>query len=390
MKVTSLKLKVERKRAFFETCAREWRLVFFVKRLLVVICVGLGLAVTSCAAYYDDLGTLEKINGEMTKGNEFADMFTVDGEAFFPIGIWGTHGTSYYQEMKDHGINFLVVWLNDERMAKIKEVGLYACSQIYGQYDSQFIKYLNENRVLYWYSYDEPYFNNISPEIMLDAYNIIKNKDSRPVFYSISPSGDTKSYLSSYDILGVDEYPIPYTSPVNVYKRIIIEYIKTNYSKPIINNIQAFPWGNKRPPSPEELRVMVYLSLIANAKGIAYFSFGFSGWFLPNDKDLWSMIREVNSEILKIKDVLVLGKQTDIVSTNNIHIKYRTISYNGKIFLICANSQNTHQKIIFKFSTQDLTSITNYLSDENFNINQNIFVSSFSPYQTVVYAINKD
>ena len=355
VKVTSLKCKVERKRGGAETCAHELRLVFLMKRLLVVLCVGLGLAATSCAAYYDDLGTLEKINGEMTRGDEFADMFTVDGEAFFPIGIWGASTANELVDIVNHNFNTTIAYADDKNieLAQKNNLQLFA---FLSDFDlDRIVKYENVENIFCWYAIDEPDFKGITPDTINDLYVQASSVTTKPIFIPITPSGSYSEYLNGLDIISTDMYPIPDSSIVTVYKEILRAYISTGNVKPVIPFIQAFPWSGKRVPSKEEIRAMVFLSIVANAKGILYFAYRCTTcnenvWLLPDHDELWTNIKKNNYEIDTIKNYLLYGKNISAeVIINNFHIKYLFKKHDEKRLLILVNSSEKEQSVAVSF-----------------------------------------
>jgi len=310
-------------------------LIFFI------MCFAYG-----CAAFYEPDGP-----GSVQE-NWDADLLKVNGEAFFPVGIYGGSDPAFYPLLKEYGFNTVIGGPSSARIDAAEANGLMYCASLHN-HTEKVETYNSSSNINYWYLYDEPYFGNLTGDDMAVFYNQVKAVDSRPVFMVISPWGPVENYMSSYDILGLDHYPIPGYSVIEVYKAISFANIMTGFSKPIFYVVQAFPWPGMRPPAPGELRAMVYLAVVNNVKGIFYFAFKFREWELPDNLELWNEIKACNHELDGIKDYLNKGSIRSVVECNNANVKFICREFDGKYLIVLVNSQNGIEDAVLNFFGRD-------------------------------------
>jgi hypothetical protein len=175
-----------------------------------------------------------------------------------------------------------------------------------------------------WKGEDEPQWGNNPIPPLENAYRIIKEEDpNHPVWIVQAPRGtvqELKPYNVSYDIGGVDIYPISYPpgihselpnkemSMVGDYTRKMMDVVEGK--KPVWLTLQiawsgvAKPGKTLRFPTFPQQRFMTYEAIINGARGLIYFGGNLEVTLSQQDKPLgwnwtfWnSVLRPVLEEI---------------------------------------------------------------------------------------------
>lgn len=223
-------------------------------------------------------------------------------------------------------------------------------------------KFNNYNSVYGWYLADEPTYTIGNKNIIkLDRnYRAVKEISHKPIFIEDLPlpRGILWDKLSDIsDILMTGSYPVPEKPLTEVYD--VIKSLYTKYKKPIIAVIQThgkyqYPFYKRdentgRPPTYDEIRVMSYLSLLAGAKGIIYYSL-FDVEKLPDSETRFKMLIETTNKIKKDYNII----SSNLQPKNNYKIEadsklYFTLkTYDNKDFLVVVNP--TKSKLPIKIS----------------------------------------
>jgi len=67
-----------------------------------------------------------------------------------------------------------------------------------------------------------------------------------------------------------------------------------------------------RPPTTEEMRCMVYLSLSYGADGIFFYSYRSGDWFSPEHQEVWEGLKSITYEMIQRKP-LFLGTPISVM-----------------------------------------------------------------------------
>jgi hypothetical protein len=336
---------------------------------------------------------LGQVQGAVKIGNN--NSLYVDDTPFFPIGIYHI-SPKFYSLLKGKGINTVQAFLNEESLVNAKKYDLKILGILYPHLDVnlKFIadaveKYKNDETILCWYLIDEPEGRGISPSSVEEGYKLVKSMDPmHPIYYPISRATAYESYKDYVDILAVDPYPVPDYSVKLVSDRLLRAITVVENSKPVWAVIQASPRPNRRPPLPEEVRVMVYEALIGGAKGILYYAFSDPNWELAEHEDLWSEIGEINKEIQKISHFILQGKSSkDLIYVSDSSVISDLREYNGKKIIMAANISKKKIKVKFALSNFSLSQVRS-IFDNGVILNKgNEFFDTLEGYATKVYEI---
>lgn len=278
-------------------------------------------------------------NGSVVQTDREQRVVTVDGEPFFPIGLFRVP-TEDLREVADMGFNTVISWMERPRPVRIEDqpayldaahaVGLkvidYPCqyaprgnlnyaNDSFAQNFDEFISneltkcttmVRNHPAMLAWYTPDEP--NLAAPyldegedrmvKLCRRYYETLRDDDpAHPVYglfcYSV-PMG--KGWQNTYDIAGVDAYWCPlardHTPLVPALATAGAEAVTRHYEKPFWLVLEAERYSNSaRCLSPAEQRCQTYLALIQGARGILYFIHP------VRYQPLWKEFKSLNAEI---------------------------------------------------------------------------------------------
>jgi hypothetical protein len=153
-------------------------------------------------------------------------------------------------------------------------------------------------------------------------------------------------------------YPIPYQPVRSVGEAVERARIATGGKKPLLPILQLFTWQVKdRYPTPAELKCMVYLSLIHGAKGIGYYSYsqvtGKKGTSIEKEQpELWQAVKQINSEIREIRDVLLENTEASItLQEGTPEVAFCAVSSGRQTLLMLANTASVRKTAVLRLPT---------------------------------------
>lgn len=159
--------------------------------------------------------------------------------------------------------------------------------------------------VVGYYLADEPGGQGILPNILQESYVVVKAIDPfHPVFMVFCCSNPAE-YELTFDVGATDGYPIP-NSPATSIQSAVDEVAAVG--KPFLTVVQSFGGGEawERAPTPQEARVMVYISLLSGSTGFIYFVYSPRNY--PYSTSLWSECRTLALEALDLSSSLLSEK----------------------------------------------------------------------------------
>jgi hypothetical protein len=128
--------------------------------------------------------------------------------------------------------------------------------------------------------------------------------------------------------------------------------------KPVLPILQIFAWtATDRYPTSEELKCMVYLSLIHGAHGIGYYSYGtVTGkkgvTFAEDQPVVWNSLKDVNRELAQIGPFLLEAAPDTAVTLRerDSGVELRTVARGDSRLLLLANPTDTAKEIALQFA----------------------------------------
>ncbi len=238
----------------------------------------------------------------------------VDGEAFFPIGVYSAGATVDFPMLADAGFNTVhtygwegvrnydagVQWLDAAQDSGLMAlVGLYRPDVYEMNWDAS-VKRIQDVRdhpaLLAWQTMDEPSWDregNMGKDYMPAAYDLLKQHDpGHPVTAVVCHFGDTTLFEPDVDIMQADYYAVPPIPAVNFsgtgfhgVKLFVDKWrAASGGEKPYWYVAQGFDFSVskaesheiadewQRAPNRDEIRCMTYTAVASGARGILYWS----------------------------------------------------------------------------------------------------------------------
>lgn len=252
--------------------------------------------------------------------------------------------------------------------------------------------FMDHPALLAWYISDEPFPSRISPDSLSGIYEQIKNIDPwHPIsIVFMTPFTSTaKQYANAFDVVIADPYPIPDMRPSytgTVAKSLYNEFSGKN---PVWIATQSFGGGEiwKREPTPSEVRLMTYQSIINGATGIQFFIRHGLNVF-PKSTATWAECGKMAVEIQELTPWLLSNEQTIPVTCSTSDISVLSKQYSGKLMIMVANKTNINRKADFSVSRSVRGKADVLFQNRNIPISSNSFSDYLGPYGTQVYLID--
>ena len=180
---------------------------------------------------------------------------------------------------------------------------------------------------------------------------------------SIQPSYCDRSFILKLwsamgsTMISYDHYPVTgWNQPKNIPEMYhsMVEFIKlypNNYPMVIVENAdQDLAWTPKktRGPTAQEMRAMIWMTIVAGAKGIGYFPVAFNPFRWQNiEKPVQAEMKKTNAELTALAPVLLEGDLLSSSSDNDA-IKVRALKHNNSTTVILINLKNQAEKALVK------------------------------------------
>lgn len=292
----------------------------------------------------------------------------VDGKPFFPILLYGApQDDATLAKLKDAGFNVLTTHTGADA-AKLLAKGFYGAAHAGKKMD-------DASGVVLLMGTDSPvlvFKENAAEKTKAANDKARASCPDRPVMNAIGywlnePDGVEANVLPSKaqyedvvnaaDVAAPYLYPVPYQPVGTVGDATARAREATGGHKPLLPILQLFQWKNAtRHATAEELRCMVYLSLIEGATGIGYYDYGSVKDPAKADPVVlraWESVPALNKEIAAIGRSLIAGaKNTKITAAQNDGVKWLAIdekTTDGKITttILVANPGSKEATITF-------------------------------------------
>ena len=265
----------------------------------------------------------------------------IDGQPFFPIGIYAVWKREHnqqsfdraFQELKEAGFNTAHTY-NSARTPEFREFLDAATRHGFKLFISarggantrdpasvllDVVADEAEPALLAWYLADDT-ASHIGPEELRRIHQAVRDIDPAHITVQADPVGSPENsryadYVESTDGFLPELYPIRGDGPDQV--PLIIRDMKTiaadlkragTTRKAIWAIVQVFEgWGWPRYPTDAEVRAMTYLSLIHGATGMTYYTYGGHGknHGATHDPRVWANLKRVAGELAQLQNVLV-------------------------------------------------------------------------------------
>ena len=365
--------------------------------------------------------------------------YEIDGKPFFPIGLYSVPHSSAFPQLRDAGFNLVqsyeyericYVNLQSIRRAKIEKEGLG--DEAAGEYldeahkwdlkvvmgfdrthqlphDASEITQTQEENIaqrvsllkdkpglLGWYMIDEPDGQDIPVDKCRHTYEIVKKADAKnPALLVLCDNEKFEQYINdTTDIIMHDPYPFP-SSPIKTIAENFIKLKKlapdkTLWSVVQVFNWEAYHWEKKLAlPSYEQKRCMMYLPIIAGAKGTIFFAYDNEKQDIRQETqpEQWEEVASLGGELAALTPVLTQAfSEPETCADGEIY--FSGAEYEGSTYLFYANSgENTiREKIATELA--DLKNIEVLFENRSITPKENGFYDEFEPYAVHIYKVD--
>ncbi|MBQ6338052.1 MAG: hypothetical protein IJI36_02805 [Kiritimatiellae bacterium] len=257
-----------------------------------------------------------------------------NGQPFFPFGFYNVSWTipaaerlAMAQDVAKWGYNTVHVGMRgDEYAGDGYGAFLDACAKLgirvitefdVGRAESVIRKYRGKSAVMGWNPGDEPAPKGITPQEMFRRYDTFKQIDPDHIAYTvICVPSQYANYAAGTDVLAPDPYPVPRRPVDDVYRHFKEAKAAANKVDTALWAVgQAFggqKYGQKgswpRWPDAREFRAMSYLSLMAGAKGIIYYTYYDGSFDIRQAPDLLEAVKAFPAEMRGMVPFVLDGK----------------------------------------------------------------------------------
>ena len=296
----------------------------------------------------------------------------VDGKPFFPFGMYTMRQNVTNIPVYAEGpFNCVLPYGHPtpEQMALYDRFGIKVIVHLLTHYDDKdfgekwvresMAKYKDCPNLLGWYPSDEQPLTEI-PKMTLRHRWIEEIDPDHPALAVLPVVGDGRHYLATYDVLGMDKYPVSHKSVQEVIRATRGALANSFGTRPLWFVPQAFGWNwlgrreaaNRRPPTVREMANMTWQAIAGGAQGIIYYSFHHleEPHADPNDafRPAWTRVKEAASEAARYLDVFLSDEPAPVVSGETEAIAARCWRTGDKTHFLVVNCTEAPQ-------TADLT-----------------------------------
>jgi hypothetical protein len=229
-----------------------------------------------------------------------------------PIGIYFP-STNVFEELADSGFNLIVGPPNEKVLDRADAAGLSVLIHAArGRFETSEEREKNFKRLdrhpatWGWYLTDEPDLNQISPARMKAEHRDFRRFARKRTMMVLASGGSVEKYRGTADWIGVDWYPIPWSSVGTVAREMRLARLGAD-GRPFMAVIQAFDWSSARemlrtdeplrPPIYAEIRSMAYLALMQGANGLLFYAYRDAGIDIETNPELRKAVLKVAAEI---------------------------------------------------------------------------------------------
>lgn len=217
------------------------------------------------------------------------------------------------------------------------------------------VRFRNHPAVWGWDLIDEPE-PTMKPEAVQAAADLVRKLDpNHLVWVNLCRNTSITDYLGSQDLWSFDYYPFPTLTPFSFRSAWLDQSDKLLAGKkPLGTCLQTFNynWHEVRMPTPDELRTSAWLHIIHGYKWFGYYSFydGEPAGCLNNTPQLWSYTRALNSELVRLQDVILAPGQWRPVPLEPASgkVEAREKQVGGKWYVVVVSDSREPQTLTLK------------------------------------------
>ena len=348
----------------------------------------------------------------------------------FPIGVWLQNPKNAAQ-YRAAGFNLYVgLWRGptEEQLQQLKQAGMRAvCHQ-----NELALRHLDDPIIAGWMHQDEPdnaqslgkgkgYGPPVTPDEVSDRYQRMRAADSsRPVLLNLGQGvawdrwhgrgvrtnhpEDYPQYVKACDIASFDIYPVTHSHAEvsgNLWyvARGVERLVQwAGEGRSVWNCIECTRINNKeqRKPTPDQVRSMVWMSLIHGSRGLIYFVHEWQPRFneaaLLSDRPMYDAVSCINHRIQALATVLNSPSVSGGVTVESAHAGVQIATMMKRdgartyLFTAAMRGQPTRARFIVSGVT-GLQHIDVLDEDRSLTIADGTFTDDFEPWGVHLYRI---
>lgn len=286
----------------------------------------------------------------------FSQSLLVDGEPFFPIGLYWLRAEDlgpmrrlhfnsgdYFYKLRGEEVASLMDAAAVEGMQILLELTEYARRKPQPDYRAiaALVKrYRQHPALLAWYLVDEPAETKMAPASALAIYELIRELDPYHPVYLVNNRPHTyAAYSAASDILAIDVYPIP-NYPITQVSDYMQQARWTSLErKPVWLIAQAFGgvehWA--RSPTASELRNMIYQGLVKGAKGVFFYRHCQENERHIQPLALWREVQHLAAELAEVGPVLLQEEHRLEAQAAGGGVEVAVKEYNRDFYVFAVN-----------------------------------------------------
>lgn len=267
---------------------------------------------------------------------------------------------------------------------------------------TQFVKNLKTHPAVYgWYLYDEPEFIKLSPRLLERVYQAIKKEDPQhTVAIAFGKLIHIRKYLKALDTVIYFKYPCFYDSPkfCNLQNGI---FRKQATTAAFIARKQSNFWFvlqgygedkdgkptrfNRRLPSFEEERYMVYSAILSPANGLFFWTH-----YLSQPQWINSVLTPIIKELQTYLPAITSSPLNDQLTIDNPNIQARLYqnSISQDLLLIAVNHSSKPSKTAIAINNNTKVNSAKVINSAlSLDISQGTLTDTFEPYAVHIYQL---
>ena len=184
-----------------------------------------------------------------------------------------------------------------------------------------------------------------------------------PTWTALNKPELVRYYMGTFDVLGLDRYPIPKQPTEFIIKTVRDGAESTCGIRSAWQIPQAFAWGwlkrretkGMRAPTRKEMASMSWQWLAGGANGLLYYSFSqiCDRHELPDDafEPAWERTKSMAAEIRRYEDVFLSTERPLAFSGATESVAVRTWRHGGRNYLLAVNCTTSPQKATIRLAT---------------------------------------
>ncbi|MGB8698002.1 MAG: hypothetical protein WCD18_01175 [Thermosynechococcaceae cyanobacterium] len=330
------------------------------------------LTLTACATQADDPPQPKTASVQKRAVTIRADgALQKNGHPFFPVGFYHvswkvspTKQIKHLEEIAAAGFNLIHASATDFKsyatfLHRAKSLGVSVITEHH--FDPiTFTKYFkNEPAILAWNIADDVDGGRWTPAQVFQLHHQLRNVDPNHPTYISGYSTRLQTFVQYANVIGRQSYPIRFHTGAELARTLpeIAEISSALPDRPpraLLANLQLFAWSavpgqQGTAPDALEVRNMTYQALLGGAKGLLYYTYYDSAWYLPDRPKLWDGLKSLNRQIKGLSPWLLNGRFQRLKFADE-RLKGGIWSLNGRHLTVILNTSQ-HQGLPAKFLT---------------------------------------